>query len=396
MATGVPSRKRRVDSPYELAYDSKMPVEEVLELPPVEPLAIDINGISAQGQLFKGNNLGAMLWLMQDQAVRGKVQCVYIDPPYATSMAFVDREVRHAYDDVLLGAEYIEFLRRRLIVLRELMADEGTIFVHLDQNMIFEAKIIMDEIFGRKNFRNFITRRKCSTKNYTRHTFGNVSDHILFYSKSDSYTWHRPYDQWTKERLAEEYPYVDAATGKRYKRVPVHAPGVRNGATGKLWRGKLPPPGKHWQFTPARLDELDAAGEIYWSSSGNPRRKVFYDANKGIPAQDIWLDSKDPHNQNTLITGYPTEKNFDMLCRIVEATTNPGNLVLDCFSGSGTTLEAASVLGRQFIGIDNSDAAIASTVNRLQNGRKRMGDFVSGKKRVGAKPSVGILFDHGH
>jgi adenine-specific DNA-methyltransferase len=276
------------------------------------------------------------------------------------------------------------------------MTENGVIFVHLDQNMVFEMKIVMDEVFGKRNFRNFITRRKCSTKNYTRHTLGNISDHILFYSKSDSYTWHRPYDQWTKDRLAEEYPYIDSASGRRYKRVPIHAPGVRNGATGKPWKGKMPPPGKHWQFTPAKLDLLDAAGEIYWSPTGNPRRKVFYDPNKGVPAQDIWLDYKDPHNQNTLITGYPTEKNFEMLCRIVEATTDPGDLVLDCFVGSGTTLEAAVLLGRRFIGVDSSDAAIESASNRLRNGRKRMGDFVTTKKKlVAAEPHLGLLFDHG-
>jgi adenine-specific DNA-methyltransferase len=244
----------------------------------------------------------------------------------------------------------------------------------------------MDEVFGRNNFRNFITRKKCNTKNYTRKTYGNISDHILFYSKSDDYVWHRSHDDWSEERLLEEYQYIDKATGRRYKRVPVHAPGVRHGATGGEWRGKLPPPGKHWQFIPDKLDALDAVGEIYWSRNGNPRRKVFCDQSKGIPVQDIWLKFKDAHNQNIAITGYPTEKNYDLLRRIVSSVTNPEDIVLDCFSGSGTTLEAARSLGRQFIGIDNSEAAIAATVKRLNTGRELMGDF------VGVQGTTGRLF----
>jgi adenine-specific DNA-methyltransferase len=272
--------------------------------------------------------------------------------------------------------------------MRELMAKDGSILVHLDQKMAFEIKLVMDEVFGRDMFRNFITRKKCNTKNYTRKTFGNVSDHIFFYTKSHDYVWHRPFDAWTEHRVREEYPYIDPATGRRYKRVPVHAPGTRRGETGQPWRGKMPPRGKHWQYSPAKLDELDQAGDIYWSPNGNPRRKVFFDPEKGIPVQDIWLDSKDPHNQNIQITGYPTEKNYEMLKRIVEATSNPSDWVLDCFCGSGTTLEAAAELGRRFIGVDQSPAAIRATVQRLATGRKAMGDFV--KKRGVDKGAIAV------
>ena len=379
MATGIPSMTRRQSAPYELAYASKMPAREILRLPSEESNPIEVPGKG--NRLYHANNLGVLLHLLHDEEVCGKVRCVYIDPPYATSMTFLDREVNHAYTDVLLGAAYVEFLRRRLIVLRELMADDGSIFVHLDQKMVFEIKLVMDEVFGRDNFRNFITRKKCNTKNYTRRTFGNVSDHILFYSKTGDYVWHRPYDAWTEQRVREEYQFIDHVSGRRYKRVPVHAPGVRRGETGKPWRGKLPPRGKHWQYLPSRLDEFDAAGEIYWSANGNPRRKVFFDPEKGVPAQDIWLDFKDAHNQNIRITGYPTEKNYDMLKRVIAATTRPGDWVLDAFSGSGTTLEAAAELGRRFIGIDQSPAAIKATVDRLTIGRELMGDFV-GKRKV--------------
>lgn len=151
----------------------------------------------------------------------------------------------------------------------------------------------------------------------------------------------------------------------------------------KPWRGQLPPPGKHWQFTPQTLDEMDARGEIYWSPTGNPRRKIYFDESEGVQVQDIWLDFRDAHNQNIEITGYPTEKNPDMLSLILQTSSNPDDLVLDCFSGSGTTLSVASQLKRRWIGIDNSVEAIATTLRRFAKGTEPMGDFV--KKQTDAE-----------
>jgi adenine-specific DNA-methyltransferase len=293
---------------------------------------------------------------------------------------FESREQKFAYHDLLSGAAFVEFLRERLALLRELLSDRGSIYVHLDENMAFPMKIVMDEVFGMENFRNFITRKKCNTKNYTRRTYGNISDYILFYSKTDSYIWNRPVIAWSEDKAKKEYTYTEATTGRRFKKVPVHAPGVRNGATGKPWHGLLPPPGKHWQFPPSVLEEMDRRGEIFWSSNGNPRRKIYLDASDGIPVQDIWLDFKDAHNQNIEITGYPTEKNIEMLEQIINASSQPGDLVLDCFAGSGTTLVAAGNLGRRWIGIDNSSEAINAIVNRLRFGSRPMGDYVRKKK----------------
>jgi adenine-specific DNA-methyltransferase len=307
------------------------------------------------------------------------VRLVYIDPPYATKSIFQSRQQTDAYSDLLEGAHYIEFLRARLILLRELLADDGSIYVHLDDNMAFHAKAIMDEVFGRSNFRNWITRKKCNPKNYTRKTFGNVSDYILFYTKTSEYVWHRPVEEWTAKRAEKEYQYSDEKTGRLFKKVPIHAPGVRNGETGKPWRGMMPPPGKHWQYKPSTLDEMDARGEIYWSPTGNPRRKIFLDESKGVPVQDIWLDFRDAHNQNIHITGYPTEKNPALLQQIIGASSDEGDLVLDCFAGSGTTLEVAHQMDRRWIGIDNSPEAIRVMHQRFASGLEPMGDFVNAK-----------------
>lgn len=335
-------------------------------------------------KLFYGENLSVLRDLVADDTICGKINLIYIDPPYSANAVFQTRQQEDAYTDLLKGDEYISFINTRLKLMRELLSENGSIFMHLDANMIFHVKVLMDTIFGKENFRGMITRQKCRPKNYTKKTFGNISDYILYYSKSTNPIWNRPLAEWTDEKMLKEYQCV-GEDGRRYKKVPIHAPGTRNGSTGTEWRGMMPPPGKHWQYTPVKLDEFDARGEIYWSANGNPRRKVYWNADGGIPIQDIWLDCVDASNQNTVITGYPTEKNPLILQRIIEAASNEGDLVLDCFAGSGTTLAVASELNRRWIGVDCSDISIKTILNRFKNGSEKMGDFVkkSPKKSVG-------------
>jgi adenine-specific DNA-methyltransferase len=346
---------------------------------------------TSTNRLYFGDNLPILAALLQDALVSQKVKLIYIDPPYATNSVFHSRTQADAYQDLLVGPHYIEFMRQRLILLHELLADDGSIYVHLDETMAFYVKIIMDEIFGARNFRNWITRRKCNPKNTTRKRYGDISDYVLFYSKTDHYVWNRPVEEWTDERATKEYTNVEPGTGRRYKKVPVHAPGTRNGATGGLWKGRYPPPGKHWQFTPDILDEMDARGEIYWSPNGNPRRKIYLDDSAGVPVQDIWLDFPDVRNQNTRITGYPTEKSPALLDRIIRASSEPGDWVLDCFAGSGTALAEASRLNRHWIGIDNSPEAIATILRRFKIGVEPMGDFV-GKRGKRQEVALDTLF----
>ena len=404
MATGLPKSKAKGHAEHQpghqacgqirLDYEGKRSTSEIIANCPRAKLTVAQSPKHSDGwtnRLYFADNFEILGTLLDDPAVRGKVSLIYIDPPYSTNSVFESREQKFAYHDLLSGAGFVEFLRERLIVLRELLSERGSIYVHLDENMAFPIKLIMDEVFGAENFRNFITRKKCNTKNYTRRTYGNISDYILFYSKGDSYIWNRPVIAWTDESGKKEYTYVEAATGRRFKKVPIHAPGVRNGATGKPWRDMLPPPGKHWQFPPSTLEEMDRRGEIFWSSNGNPRRKIYLENSSGIPVQDIWMDFKDAHNQNIEITGYPTEKNVEMLEQIISASSNPGDLVLDCFAGSGTTLVAAGNLGRHWIGIDKSNEAIATIVNRLRFGSRPMGDFVT-KKRMAAADNHLELF----
>jgi 3-methyladenine DNA glycosylase/8-oxoguanine DNA glycosylase len=139
---------------------------------------------------------------------------------------------------------------------------------------------------------------------------------------------------------------------------------------------------------------MDARGEIFWSKNGNPRRKVYLDEHPGVGIQDIWLDFKDAHNQNIKITGYPTEKNPDLLRRIVAASSNPGDLVLDCYAGSGTTLAVADEMQRHWIGMDCSPEAISTILKRFECGLLPMGDYVAAKSRQDKKGfTQASLFD---
>jgi len=360
-----------------LTYGGKAEESAILTLAPATITGVwNSDQNKMDNRLYYGDNAGILATLLYDRTVNGNVDLVYIDPPFATNSVFKSRSRNDAYEDLKTGALYVEFLRTRLILLRELLSDQGSIYVHLDSNMVFQIKLVMDEVFGPTNFRAFITRRKSNPKNYTRNTYGNISDYILFYTKSNNYIWNRAYREWTSKRAEDEYPYVEVETGRRFKKVPIHAPGERNGDTGKPWKGMNPPKGKHWQYRRETLDEMDARGEIYWSPTGNPRRKVYFDQSKGIPVQDIWLDVKDAHNQNIKITGYPTEKPVELLQRIIRASSHTDSLVLDCFSGSGTTLDVASQIGRRWIGIDKSTEAIETTLDRFRSGLKPMGDFV--------------------
>lgn len=343
---------------------------------------------AAPNRYYYGENADALRLFLDDRDVRGKIALVYIDPPYGTGQAFRGRNANHAYHDSLSGAVYLEFIRERLILLRELLAEHGSIYVHLDNAMAPAVKIIMDEVFGPRNFRNWITRKKCNPKNYTSRQYGNMQDYILFYAKGKNPVWNRPFEEKRVYSLEERFPRVDEATGRRYALVPVHARGRRNGATGGPWRGLLPPAGKHWQYHPDKLDELDRQGDIYWSPTSNPRRKIWADENQGVPMQDIWLDFKDAHNQNIKITGYPMEKNLDLLKRIVQTSSNPGDLVLDAFAGSGTTLVAAEDLGRRWIGMDNAPLARLVTLERLFERRQHQSEQHSAQKMLD-------LFDDG-
>ena len=278
-----------------------------------------------------------------------------------TSTISASSEDEVAYTDTILGEEFLEFLRERLIFARELLSDNGSIYLHIDYKIGHYIKIIMDEIFGSENFRNDITRIKCNPKNFSRKAYGNIKDLILFYSKSKNPIWNEPFESYSKEDISRLYKKTDE-NGRAYTTVPLHAPGeTKDGVTGGEFKGMKPPKGRHWRTSPEELEKLDSQGLIEWSVNGVPRRKIFADEQKGKKMQDIW-DFKDYQ-----YPVYPTEKNIDLLKHIVATSSRENSIVMDFFCGSGTTLCAAQELGRKWIGIDQSEQAIRIAKEKLEN-----------------------------
>lgn len=325
---------------------------------------------SDKSKLIKGDNLRVMKYLIEKWDLEGKIDLIYIDPPFSTNNVF--RISKHkansisrsnsdtvAYDDSLVGPEYIEFIRERLILLKKLMSKKGSIYVHIDYKIGHYMKIIMDEIFGKENFITDITRIKCNPKNFNRKAYGNTKDMILFYSKSKEHIWNEPKIKFSEEEVERLFKKIDK-NGRRYTTIPVHAPGeTANGPTGQPWKGMSPPKGRHWRSNPAALDELDKRGLIEWSKNGVPRKIIYADEKDSKKMQDIW-EFKDPQNPK-----YPTEKNMNLLKLIINTSSNQDSIVLDCFCGSGSTLKAAKDLGRVWIGIDKSEEAIKVALERL-------------------------------
>jgi Adenine specific DNA methylase Mod len=355
----------------QLQYPNKKTEQEIFNsIPDIE--LEQINSSDSPNMLIQADNLIALKQLITKHNLKGKIDLVYIDPPFATNNTFTITDGRAstisnssngtvAYTDTLKGFDFIEFIRERLVLLKMLLSDKGSIYLHIDYKIGHYVKVVMDEIFGIENFRNDLTRIKCNPKNFARKGYGNIKDMILFYSKSENLIWNEPKIPYTEEDKIKLFPKIEK-DGRRYTTIPLHAPGeTQNGKTSQAFKGILPPPGRHWRSDVTVLEQWDKEGLIEWSDNGNPRKKIYFDQQEGKRVQDIW-EFKDPQ-----YPVYPTEKNPDLLDLIVKTSSNENSIVLDCFAGSGTTLKAAQTNGRQWIGIDQSDEAIKAIIQKLDS-----------------------------
>lgn len=257
----------------------------------------------------------------------------------------------------------------RIKLIHRLLSPQGSLYLHIDYKIGHYVRVMLDEEFGVENFRNDITRIKCNPKGFFRVGYGNIKDMILFYSKSSRPVWNDVRIKCDDEDIARRYNKIDA-NGRRYTTVPLHAPGeTKDGDTSRCFKGLYPPKGRHWRCSVDELERLDHEGLIEWSAKGNPRKINYADDHLTKRPQDIW-EYKDP-----AYPLYPTEKNLDMLKFIVFNSSGPASIVLDCFCGSGSTLLAADLCGRRWIGIDNSQVAIDVSKGRFSDGSYRYIDF---------------------
>jgi adenine-specific DNA-methyltransferase len=327
--------------------------------------------------LIKADNIIGLEYLLYEKNMRESIDLIYIDPPFATGSNFTitnerastisnSRNGEVAYSDKLTGLDFIKFLRKRMTLLKELLSEQGSIYVHIDYKIGHYIKVMMDEVFGIDNFRNDITRIKCNPKNFERIGYGNIKDLILFYTKSSAPIWNEPREKYTEKDFEKLFPKIDKQ-GRRYTTVPIHAPGeTENGKSSQAFKGILPPVGRHWRTDVKTLEQWDKEGLIEWSSTGNPRKIIYADEREGKRMQDIW-EYKDPQYPM-----YPTEKNADMMDLIIKTSSNETSIVLDCFCGSGSTLKAAQENNRKWIGIDQSEYAIKAVINKLSTSKNNL------------------------
>jgi adenine-specific DNA-methyltransferase len=342
--------------------------------------------------IWTNDNLVALQTLLEerdpktkDWRYRGKVDLVYIDPPFMVNNDFradnaveieLDEEAGvHARKEPSLveiiaykdtwrqGLDsFVSMLRARLVLLKELLAPNGSVYVHLDWHAAHYVKVLMDEILGYENLVNEIVWQRTSSHNDPGR-YGVIHDTILFYSNASDHYWGEP----SRPAPADYFRAHDFERDERgmYRSRDFTAP-YHGGATGRFeWRGVTPPPGRMWAYTKENMDQLFAEGRVVLTKNGFPRLKLYLDQNVRQPLQTIWDDILAVNSGAAERLGFPTQKPVALLSRIVEASCPPGGLVLDCFLGSGTTAEAAERLGRRWIGIDNGKYGIHLARKRL-------------------------------
>ncbi len=352
-----------------LKYNNKKSINKILK---TKKLDINFQYGLGENKLIKWDNLKILKNLIEDFQLKNKIDLIYIDPPFWTQNIFTINENRSntisnskndfiAYEDKLIGADFLEFIRERLILMKELLSDNGSIYLHIDYKIWHYIKIIMDEIFWIENFRNDITRIKCNPKNFKRKAYGNIKDLILFYTKTKTYIWNEINEPYSQEDIKKLFKKIDK-NGRIYTTIPLHAPGETDKwVTWQEWKGIKPPIWRHRRSDPTILEQRDQENLIERSKNWIPRKKIYADERNGKKKQDI-RDYKD--RQHPM---YPTEKNIDMIKNIILTSSNNNSIVLDCFCWSWTTLQAASELWRLRIGIDQSNEAIKVTKKRLDN-----------------------------
>ena len=327
-------------------------------------------------KIYWGDNLQVMSHLLKE--FRGKIDLIYIDPPFDSKADYKKKiEVRGVgkaesdsssfeekqYGDIWTNDEYLQFMYERLLLLRELLSDKGTLYLHCDYHKSHHLRILLDEVFGPDMFVNEIIWKKTTAPKAQSTQFANIHDTIFAYAKTPSFTFNKQYTPYDDSYTDSFYRYTDE-NGRRYRISDFSQNGQ---GEGRYFGDKfiVPNPGKHWIWSQERIDQGMKEGRIVISKNGVPGLKRYLDEMPGNPLRDIWDDINAIGPQSSEQENYPTQKPESLVERIMISATNPGDLVFDCFMGSGTTQAVAMKLGRRFIGADINLGAIQTTTKRL-------------------------------
>lgn len=334
-------------------------------------------------KIFWGDNLQVMSHMLKEY--RGKIDLIYIDPPFdskadykkiievrgvgkaaSDSSTFEEKQ----YGDIWTNDEYLQFMYERLTLLHQLLSDKGSLYLHCDYHKNHYLRCLLDAVFGPENFVNEITwkRRGGALNNFK--SLGQLTDTIYLYSKNPNiYTFNAIKTKDTpevQEYIRQRFVYDDG-DGRKYSRDPITNPSSTPTPSLIYEYKGYQPPAKGWAFSRATMEEWDAAGKLYFppDKTQRIRRKTFLDDYEGQPLQNYWGDIYVINSQAKESLNYPTQKPEALLERIISISSNPGDLVFDCFMGSGTTQAVAMKLGRRFIGADINLGAIQTTTKRL-------------------------------
>jgi len=372
----------------------------------------------ARNVLYYGDNLDILGRYIPDESV----DLIYLDPPFNSQQAYNvifaedngtgstsqiqafddtwhwTTEAMDAYEQVLEhGGEpaeamrafrgmlgdtdmmaYLAMMAPRLIELRRVLKDTGSLYLHCDPTASHYLKVLMDAIFDGLNFRNEINWKRSTPHATAQRKFPVSCDVLLFYARSEHTTWNRQYGPYRPEYVDKYYSYAEQ-DGRRVQ--PTSLLGHRGVNPVYEWRGLLKP----WRYPKHSLEELDQQGLLYWPPRGKvPRLKRYLDEQKGQPLQSLWEDIPPVNSQARERLGYPTQKPEALLDRIIEASSNEGDLVLDPFCGCGTTIAVAHRLKRCWIGIDITHIAVNLMKTRL---RDTFGEEVESEYEVIGEPT---------
>jgi site-specific DNA-methyltransferase (adenine-specific) len=360
-------------------------------------------------QLFFGDNLNVLRDHIKDESV----DLIYLDPPFnskrdynllfkspkgheseAQITAFEDswhwgEQAEREFDEIIHGTNtevaemmlalrkflgendmmaYLTMMANRLLQLHRVLKPTGSLYLHCDPTASHYLKIVLDGVFGKENFQGEIIWKRTSAHSNATQKYAAVHDTIFFYAKTSEQIWNRSYEPYDPDYEAEHFVHQDP-DGRKFRRVDLVNPAFRPNLVYEF-KGYKPHP-NGWKVTREKMEQLDKEGRLFFPAKGTEgriRRKLYLDESPGTPVTDVWTDIRPIHASADERLGYPTQKPEQLLERIIAASSNEGDVVLDPFCGCGTAVHAAQKLNRQWIGIDITHLAISLIEKRLKDG----------------------------
>ena len=334
-------------------------------------------------RLIYGDNLLAMQALLAgDEAtglpsLRGKVDLIYIDPPFDSKADYrtkinlpgIDIEQKptvieqFAYSDTWQDGtvSYLKMLYPRLVLMRELLSDKGSIYVHIDWHVGAYVKTLLDDIFGKENLRSEIVWRRTAGHHLATKGYDVTTDTIYYYSKSKEYVYNQTYEELDDEELNEKFPFIEEQTGRRFNHEKLEkSSNAYSAGEERIIQNRKVISNVGWIWTQQTFDERLAQNPhlIFWTSNGRPRYKNYADEYEGRKIGNLWTDIQPISSNAKERMDYATQKPEALLERIIKASSNEGDVVCDFFGGSGTTAAVAERLGRRWITTDIGKPAI--------------------------------------